>query len=650
MSARADRIRKEITKITEDSHTIAEDRALAIDGLKDAIEDGTVKTLRTAIKAAKLARLSDDDLETGGIWTLDLLRDAALELRTAESRKRVTEAQKDMIAKRNKCFIRTDPLGKDRFESSFVHFDYDKNNRVWAERDLVLRDDMAEVKDKDTVLLADPAAASIGARDQHEDFLAREDRGQPYGDSFLAFARQEYHPSAKLSGISKHHWACYTTDRSLRVLVKNLTSKCPHEKELKEALKETLETMALATAEKAQSNANLAQVDDTSSDKKEPTEFRTSGDEEAFSRAKETAMQDDLNLLVSETSAVGRRIRLRRIPDPDRAPDFAEYIMGTITGWKMEDAPTNTSNNETPFDQPNETTSIPTWRLGLDDSGELHITASEVIDGMIRAVKWSTQYPGYVEHDAPFLSYRNGYGRFCGRAAEAPSSLTPLAFAKQMLKKEQDLYMPLKNRTLENNWGGKSGARNAWVSSLKEYGHTFEAVRDGLLTLEEALFELAGGFGAPKPNNNNPFDGITNGESSAASADPSKDDAIINGGANNHIAAAAAPTKLTGKDLLYDEASRFDIELESLGNDVIGLWNNPDTREIFREIISVCKTVSILALGLDLIARNSQAYIKRTKSSVVQAAPTEGDNSTNSYVGRRRAAAVQRPGAYSEFF
>ena len=106
---------------------------------------------------------------------------------------------------------------------------------------------------------------------------------------------------------------------------------------------------------------------------------------------------------------------------------------------------------------------------------------------------------------------------------------------------------------------------------------------------------------------------------------------------------------MSGKNLLYDDISRFDIELESINNEVKGLWNNSDTREIFREIISSCKTVSILALGLDLICRNCQAYIDRTKSSVVQPTNNNVELPSGSVIGRRRAA-MQRPGAYSDFF
>jgi hypothetical protein len=263
----------------------------------------------------------------------------------AGSVKRVVEAQKDMVAKRNKCFIRKDPLGKDRYNNSYIHFDHDLSNRIWAERDLVLVKNDSETQDKGAVLLSDSNSAAVCAPDEQGDFLTRDDRGQPCGDAFLSFARKEYHPSAELSSLSMHHWSCYTTDRSLGVLVKNLTGKCPQEKELKEALKETLETMALAANEK---NSELG---DVPSEKKEATEFLSSGDDAAFDFAKTNTMGEDINLLVNVASAVGKRVRLRRIPDPDRAPDFAQYSMGTVTGWKLDES----NDVTTSVDQTSET-------------------------------------------------------------------------------------------------------------------------------------------------------------------------------------------------------------------------------------------------------------------------------------------------------
>ena len=627
-SAKIDRLRQRITKFTDSLQTFAHDRRLAIGSLNDAIQNGTVKNLRNAIKEAKLACLTGDEEGTGGVWVLDLVRDASLELKNAESRKRVNEARKDLQTKADKCFIRKEMIGRDRYQSTFVKFDHDESSRVWAERDFIICNEestSAPSSNSDAVLLKSAQSASICAPDKLDDFVNPDDRDTPQGKAFLSFARQEYHHSGELATLARHHWSCYTTERSLRVLVKNLDGKIPKENALKESFKKTIEDLV--------NNSTAHSSEDTeadTSDSNTKSNFLSSGDEQEFSQEKARLAKDDFDLLKDITSAMGRRVRLRRVPDPDRAPDRAEYTMATITGWKMESPSPRIDGeeDETMTSQPQ--ADVPIWRLELDDGGEDNISASETVEGIVRAIKWSTEYPGYVEHDAPFLSYRNSLGRFCGRAVEAPSSLTPQAFAKHLIKREQEYYTNLKSRTFENNWGGKAGARQVWVASLKESGHTFDAVRDGLLTLENAFFELAGGFGTVKEKKE---------EEEVDESAKKEDDGSspTNGGTNG--------AKLSGKDLLYDNDSRFDIELESLTVDVNGLWNNSDAREIYHEIIRTSKTVSILALGLDLICRNATAHINRTTSS----APTPKADTPITYVGRRRAANIAA-GAYADFF
>ena len=80
-----------------------------------------------------------DNDEVGSKWALDLLRDAALELKAANKQKSVTEAQKDLIAKRNKCFVRTEQVGIDRANNSYWQFDHDKSCCIWWEADGVRR-------------------------------------------------------------------------------------------------------------------------------------------------------------------------------------------------------------------------------------------------------------------------------------------------------------------------------------------------------------------------------------------------------------------------------------------------------------------------------------------------------------------------------
>jgi hypothetical protein len=119
-----------------------------------------------------------------------------------------------------------------------------------------------------------------------------------------------------------------------------------------------------------------------------------------------------------------------------------------------------------------------------------------------------------------------------------------MMLARLLLKREQELYMPLKNHSYDNNWGGKSGARNAWINTLKDYCFDLRTARDALLTLENALFELTGGI--PE-----------------APSDPQPD----------------------ARNLLNDEVARNDIELESIDKSVNALWNSRESRAIFREIV-----------------------------------------------------------------
>jgi hypothetical protein len=51
------------------------------------MQDGTIKALRAAIRLAKQSSMTGEEDETGGLWVLDLLCDAALELKVAKGRR-----------------------------------------------------------------------------------------------------------------------------------------------------------------------------------------------------------------------------------------------------------------------------------------------------------------------------------------------------------------------------------------------------------------------------------------------------------------------------------------------------------------------------------------------------------------------------------
>mmetsp|Transcript_12986 Transcript_12986/g.18141 ORF Transcript_12986/g.18141 Transcript_12986/m.18141 type:complete len:302 (-) Transcript_12986:406-1311(-) len=242
-------------------------------------------------------------------------------------------------------------------------------------------------------------------------------------------------------------------------------------------------------------------------------------------------------------------------------------------------AVTQTGEIETPHDQQMSIVEIPVWRVTQDNGGEVELGANEILDSLCRYIQWKNQKAEYVEDDADFLSYRNSLGRHCGRAADAAMSSSPMSLARLMVKREQELYAPLKNRTYDNNWGGKSGARNIWITTMRDFAPELDTVRNGLLTLEGAFLELTGGF------------------ANVETTDPSQTETP------------------NGKALLESETARFDIELENIDKQVRGLWNSRQSREVFIEIVHSSTTTGFLSLALDLLCRNCWAYVDANKLS-----------------------------------
>jgi len=320
--------------------------------------------------------------------------------------------------------------------------------------------------------------------------------------------------------------------------------------------------------------------------------LNTTGDEEAFVQAKSLAASNEipnLEMVASMQSTIGQRCRLRRVADEISAPGDATYSLGSATGWRTKK--TMWQYNDLETGEPAVTEKEETvWSLSMDKGGEEEVGALELVDSLIRAKKWKHQYPGYTEHDSPLFGYRNKIGRFCGRAVDAPYAASPSFFSKLILKREQECYQSLKSRSYENNWGGKSGLRNAWIVSMKENFDEPGALRRGLLTLEEAFHELCGGF-----ENLNTQDG---------------DEEDIN----------------SAKELLENDNLRSDVELESLGLKISGLWHCRESRLVFREIISTTDSLGILALSLDLLCRNCQTYLEATKPTVTRKSVTAASN------------------------
>jgi hypothetical protein len=425
--------------------SLSQDQHEAIELLNEAIEDGTLKALRSAIRAAKNEFLCGEDEHTGGMWTLDSLRDAKLELKDAEKRKRVTEAQKDLVAKRNKCFVRTEELGSDRMHDTFWKLGQDTESRIWLESEL--SDELVRGSFENASM---STPMLIGACDEEDDFVVCKN------DSFRHFSRQEYHSSGVAHSLTRRYYGSLSSSHSLRAILKYLDSRGVREGALKLTLKEIVESSGFSASD----------------------------------------TQHDIEIKNDENSGGHDEVMVRQ------------------------------EENDSP---------------------------------LVEAACF------------PLESYRNKLGRFCGRAVDAPFSSSVAYLSKLVIKREHECYMPLKNRTHENNWGGKSGTRNAWIASMKEYANDIQAIRDGLLTLEDALFEMCGGF-----HNENIESAHREVGGDGVSDDVSD---LKNVG-------------LSGKALLEKRETRFEIELESSVQQINGLWNCRESRLVFREIIS-CKFICV---------------------------------------------------------
>jgi len=612
-SRKLDRLRRDIDQIKESAETLPEVRESAMDMLKEAIEDGTVKSLKAAIRVAKQAKLSGNDDSTDGVWAVDLLRDAALELKSAERRKRVIEAKKDLVAKMNKCFIRLEPLGRDRFRNSFWHFENDESARVYVEAQYVLEKGVnPPTQTQGYVHLVKPLnEIACGAEEKECDLIEAEtDSGTR--QHFLRFSRKEFHRSGESKCLTKRYWGGHATEKALKGLAKNLDDRGTKEHALKANLKEALEQSGLApivpdeNAEegeagelpKAQEEETLPKNnDDENEEDGKEEEFMTSGDADVLSttiKATGTAELPNFSskLIEGLTTGISSRVRVRLVVDPNKQPVVAHYHLGVVVGWKQEEEIVTVEGDD--LETRTTTTTYPLWKAILDrGGGEVFLTGTELIESICRYKKWKSHDKGYSEYDAAFLSYRNSLGRHCGKAAEAGLSATPMFFARLMVKREQELYTPIKSFSYDNNWGGKSGARNVWILSMKDDCFDFDTAKRGLLSFENAYFELTGGF----PD-------------------------------------SMALSPRDAKSVLDDPNARFDVELESIEKEMKTLWNSRQSREIFHEVVSTCSTTGVLVLALDLLCRNGWTYVEsnqpkgRRAAAAADASPAAGMRTT----------------------
>lgn len=578
-----ERLRRDVERARAQAQSLPALRLVALSQLKDAMDDGRIKVLRTAYTAAKKAKLIGTDDETGGVWAIDLMRDAALEFEKAKQNKRVLDAQKDLVAKRNKCFIRTEPTGRDRFGNRYWMYSKknddgdDESGRVWVETELTVESgEGSSMKPRLGFLsfATEPQSIAYGAPDMEEDWHTRND-----SESFLLFSRREYHSTGFTATLAKQHWGCYAREDSLRALTKSLDSTSILENELKTKLKQVLEeTLGSGDGDKHDAR-DLVSIVDEEPDEADGDRLRFDSDEAVFIEAKDAMISsEDLEseALDGLYSGIGASARVRQIVDASKDAPVARYENGTVDAWKLRlnkiKADKNGDAKEfgeiVVTDGEVKIVEVPLWRVLTERGHAFWLTGAELIEGLSRFNKW-THGQGYFENDSAFFSYRNTIGRFCGKASEAPYAASPYFFAKLMLKKESELYPKLKIRNYDNSWGGQSGERALWTNSMRDYAYDFQTVKQGLLTLEKAMFELTGEF--------------------SDYTDPQKP---------GDVAA-----------LLKDRKAVIEIELESMEKNLPGLWNSPTSRAVFQYIVTGSKTTGFLALALDLLCRNTMKYL-----------------------------------------
>lgn len=606
-----DRLRRDVERARSQALSLPDLRAKSLAQLKDAIEDGRIVVLRAAFNVAKKAKLMGTDDETGGVWAVDLMRDAGLELEKAKQNKRVLDAQKDLLAKRNKCFIRTEPMGQDRSGNRFWILSKkndsgnDEDSRIWTETEFSIRqaDDISGTSAPGYLdLSSDAAFVSVGAADVEEDFLPRDGV-----ERFRLFSRREYHTSGLLATLAKHQWGCHSTEESIRALIKNVEPKGVHESELKTKLKELLEETLGADENEKQQGVELEELE--AIDLEETDRIRFDGDEAVFIEAKDAASSvADIDCSAFEHlySGMGANVRIRHAIDASKDSVTARYENGTVKAWKLSASRVGdrTGDSKVSVEEDNaisRTIEAPVWNVVTERGHIYWLQGNELTEGMSRFKK-CTQGQGYFENDSSFFSYKNSIGRFCGKASEASYAASPYFFAKLMLKKEAELYPKLKTRNFDDNWGGQSGARSLWTNSMKDYAYDFQTVNQGLLTLENALFELTGEF---------------------------RD--YVNLQDHGKI-----------EDLLTHPNSAFEIELESMEKNLPGLWNSPTSRAVFLFIVKGSKTTGFLSIALDLLYRNTMRYLLTHNLLHVRGGDSAVEASTTSSRNKRRQNAWQQ--------
>ena len=176
--------------------------------------------LKKAIREAKAFGLIGKKPDpSGATYIEERLRDAILALGEAEKRKKQQDGLANLVSEREKCFVRTVPLGEDREGRRLWHFAGDEP-RVW-------------VQEHSSSEVCDPG---MSEKCEEDDVVGEREGQDP--DKFLGFCRQEYFSDKGRTGTPKVTWTWYAGEDNLRQVLKALNDKGRKEKSLKENLRE----------------------------------------------------------------------------------------------------------------------------------------------------------------------------------------------------------------------------------------------------------------------------------------------------------------------------------------------------------------------------------------------------------------------------
>ena len=387
-SIRLNKLHRELQRLQNLQKSLPDIRENAIQILKESLDEysgsaSAIKAYRHAIKIAKQAKLMgtyDSDEDFDGIWVLDTFRDVVIENRAAEKRKRIMDLQKDLVAKRDKCFVRTDCLGKDKDRNTYwslsniTSANYDTLRcAVWIEKE-----DNVSGKNDDGINFK---IKTIGSCDFEADFSPPENESNKKRNKqdFVSFSRKEYHHSGTVKALPKMRWGCFTNEQSLRRVIRRLDDRGLRESHLKESLKEITEKAANTQAGDSENRV-----------------IHSNGDHEHFKLVIESSNPEDVgfSLISSFTSAIGKRVRIKQFENES-------YEMGTVTGWFIDHGADNIPKEDMDeesliSEKVQETNTLekrePFWRVTLDcDDQEIDLDCDSLRHGLLTACSWSNQ-------------------------------------------------------------------------------------------------------------------------------------------------------------------------------------------------------------------------------------------------------------------